>query len=201
MTLKCSNQQEIALKVLQYFTTMDYFLTAQEAQQSGHSTQDVPWLGGDHDLTQHYTVAPFDQYLSVRGYPYVQSNEVIPWILSDPDKALPLVQSWLFLSVIESAIADSYSSSGYLKQTPNGPIINTRLLRGLKISWRLRLLGLGVSIEQWGERWRKTFSEAEATLLHLGALTRGTWSIPDSTESAIDEYNSAVGHVARAFPF
>lgn len=165
---------------------MDYFLTAQEAQQFGHSTQDVPWLGGDHDSTQHYPVVPIDEYLSVRGYPYAQPNEVINWILSDPDKALPLVQSKMYLGVIESAIADSYSSSGFLKQTPDGQVINTMLLRGLKISWRLRVLGLGVSIEQWRERWKKTFSEAEAMLLHLGALTRGNVSIPDSTESAID---------------
>jgi len=73
---------------------MDYFLTAQEVQQFGHPTQDTPWLGGDHDSTQHYSVVPFDQYLTVRGYPYAQPNEVINWILSDPDKALPLVQSW-----------------------------------------------------------------------------------------------------------
>ncbi|KAI2749511.1 hypothetical protein DTO012A8_9851 [Penicillium roqueforti] len=165
---------------------MDYFLTQQERQQYGDAMQYIPWFGGNHDSAQRYPVVPFREYLEVRNC--LPARNVIKWILSDPDEALPMVQAWLFFGVIESALFDSFSAS--LRDTPQGKVIDTKILRGLKVSWELRLSGVGWPISQWRDQWDDTRVKAEAILFGLGALAKsslsGEVSLPESTETALD---------------
>ena len=93
--------------------------------------QDIPWFGGNHDSTQKYPVVPFGEYLQVRNSP--RAHGVTDWILSDPEEALPMVQFWLFFGVLEAAFWDSFGDSAHFKETPIAKVIDTKLLRGVKI--------------------------------------------------------------------
>ncbi|EED17029.1 hypothetical protein TSTA_020870 [Talaromyces stipitatus ATCC 10500] len=95
------------------------------------------------------------------------------WVLSDPDEALLMVQSWLFFGVLEAALWDSYGGSAHFKETPEGKVIDTKLFRALKTSWELRLSGLGMPIAQWQALWNDTRLKAEAIVFRLGGLARG----------------------------
>lgn len=167
---------------------MDFFLTLQERKQYGDAMQDIPWFGGNHDSIQKYPVVQFDEYLKIRNC--APANGVIGWILSDPDEALPMVQSWLFFGVLESALWDSFGGSSHFKNTPNGKVIDTKLLRGLKISWELRISGLGASIPQWRGLWNNTRLKAESIVHRLGGLARNQLSynvsLPENIETTID---------------
>src|SRR5277367_2228611 len=101
---------------------MDFFLSTNERQRYGDRIQEVPWFGGDHDSTQRFPVVPLDQYLKVRGCASDDVKDVPAWIIREPERALPFVQSWLFFGLLEAALLDSYLSDAHLKETSDGPI-------------------------------------------------------------------------------
>ena len=113
-------------------STMEHLLNDQDYADLKHEIVDIPWLGFDHDATKQYDTVIMQSYPLLRGWSqdrlHALESESTP--LSSPDD-LAMFQSWLFFGVWEAFLTRHLASKDFVFETPNGPVIRTRRLRGV----------------------------------------------------------------------
>ena len=145
---------------------MEHLLNDQDYAELKHEIDDIPWLGFDHDSTKQYDTVIMQSYPLLRGWSQERldalKSERTP--MSSLDE-LAMFQSWLFFGVCESFLTRHLASKDFIFETPNGPVIRTRRLRGV-VGYAESLISKSDLKEK--ERW--------AGLLHHALDTAQYWN-------------------------
>lgn len=62
----------------------------------------IRWLGADHDLTARQPVTSFEDYPRKHGFG--SGDKLLGMIEDDPDRVLPICQSWFLFGFLEAAL-------------------------------------------------------------------------------------------------
>ena len=145
----------------------------------------TPWLGFDHD-SSYYPVVPFLYYPIVRGWTMDEITHPGRTLIRDPDRALPMIQSWLIFGILEGAsmvrweshISDDEFLKGkesWLRVSHGGYVICFNLLNALRETWEYFISRTRRSREDLQGDFRETF-------LRVGMLTSELVHVRDTVD-------------------
>lgn len=113
---------------------MEHLMSAKERGERKTDIRDVsaiPWLGFDHDDTDH-RLTTIQQYPISRGWSRADLRELELGNLGSRSatQALAMIQSWMFLGLLESAFNERFSAKDFLDTAANGHrVVQTAFLR------------------------------------------------------------------------
>jgi hypothetical protein len=95
---------------------MEHLIDPTELGKVQDSIPKTPWLDFDHDTIKEYAIVPFEEYPLQRGWTKEQLHHLRlgGFKDTDPASALAMLQSWLFLGLLESAFLEPFSSNSFI---------------------------------------------------------------------------------------
>jgi hypothetical protein len=113
---------------------MEHLMSARERRERQDEIRhvpSVPWLGFDHDR-QQYPLTTIKEYPCVRGWTIHEVQQLEFGDLGDrsPTEALAMIQSWMFLGLLESAFNSRFKTKDFVTTTTNGSsVVHTDFIR------------------------------------------------------------------------
>ncbi|EXJ63285.1 uncharacterized protein A1O5_11606 [Cladophialophora psammophila CBS 110553] len=132
---------------------MEHLISPTELDRMRPSIPESQWLEFDHDSSQRFPLASFEEYPLLRGWNAVRLRALRQGLFlenTDYVSILAMLQGWLFFGVLESAFQQHFSSSSFLTSSEgiqttgksHHRVLNTQYLRTFYQQWHLGFLDL-----------------------------------------------------------
>jgi hypothetical protein len=132
---------------------MEHLINPSEVDRMQPSIPHSPWLEFDHDTTQQFPLASFEEYPVQRGWNTARLQALRQGGFSEDTSftsTLAMLQSWLFFGLLESAFQQHFPTTLFLTSSEgtqiNGKsysrVLNTNYLRTFYQQWHLDFLDL-----------------------------------------------------------